>query len=601
MTWTKSCLAGAFVFVLSSNSALSQPSPPWPGHVLCKQLIEEAGFWHEETQRWDITGAAQLCPNAPPGTPPACYPYIWSDRGKGYAPTMVNGHPSTATWTIVATGSSLFELLDRADGTHIHRANSALRVPDGTNVDGSWGDTDEWEILQGSTDREDIIMGAATIVSGGFIAKVAPPPILTPSVDHPVTCLYAFGRDGAAQQFLSAVSKGAGTFEVFGVDPWDNTVIRRKSFAGKWGPGSTIADVWGLIGPGPARGFVQSPPSAVALSSTEVHVFAVGADGAAYHNALSGSCVPTCQPGTWESIGRPVARVPGGFLGSIAAVSTSTNRIELLGLGSDGKAYRKSYDRNPAPTWTPAISADWQPIGGRTGVTLSASPAASSWGVNRFDIFASGSDGKVYHKYFDGAWRSWTALDPSSLPGSQLGDWEPIGGVPANTRIVGSPSVVSWGNGRLDIFVSGSDDKVYHKFFAGGRGWGPGAVGDDWEPIGGLTGGARIVGSPAAVSWASDRLDLFVTGGDLNVHHKFFEGSWRATGPGSQMGEWEPLGPAGQPGTRAFVGPPAAVSWGAGRLDIFAIDGLAKAYHKYFSAPSWGPGGRTANGEPISR
>lgn len=581
MTWTKSCLAGAFVFVLSSASALSQPSPPWPGHVLCSQLIEEADFRHEETQRWDITGPVTLCPNDFPPTPPACYPYVWSDHGKG--------HLSGYTWTIDATGSRLFQLLDQADGTHIRRESTAIRDPGG-GLGGPIA-TDEWEILQGSTDRPDIIMGANTIVSGGFIATVTRPPRLS-LPDRPVTCIYAFGTNGAAQHFLSAASKGAGTFEVFGLDPWDNTVIRRKSFAGKWGPGKK-GDAWGLTGTGPAGGFVKSPPSAVALSSTEVHVFAIGTDGTAYHNALSGPCVPTCQPGTWESIGRPVAGVAGGFLGSIAAVSTGATQIELIALGSDGKAYRKSYDGRQQ--WTPRVFDDWQPIGGRTGVSLSPSPAVSSWGADRFDVFAGGSDGNVYHKYFSRFWR-----DPSSPPGSQMGDWERIGGVPANTRIVGSPSVVSWGNGRLDIFVSGSDNKVYHKFFAGSRGWGPGAIGDDWEPIGGLTGGARIVGSPAAVSWASGRLDLFVTGGDLNVHHKFFEGGWYAS-PHSQMGDWEPLGPAGQPGTQAFVGTPAAVSWGAFRLDIFAIDGLAKAYHKYFSAPSWGPGSRTANGESISK
>jgi Repeat of unknown function (DUF346) len=86
---------------------------------------------------------------------------------------------------------------------------------------------------------------------------------------------------------------------------------------------------------------------------------------------------------------------------------------------------------------------------------------------------------------------------------------------------VGSPVAVSWGADRLDIFVVGTDGALYHKWWDG-LAWGPSVT--DYERLGGV-----CVGSPAAVSWAPDRLDVFVVGTDLALYHKWWDGS--AWGP----------------------------------------------------------------------
>lgn len=39
-------------------------------------------------------------------------------------------------------------------------------------------------------------------------------------------------------------------------------------------------------------------------------------------------------------------------------------------------------------------------------------------------------------------------------------DWEDLGGV-----IMGAPSVASWDEGRLDVFVRGTDNALYHKWY----------------------------------------------------------------------------------------------------------------------------------------
>jgi subtilisin family serine protease len=78
-----------------------------------------------------------------------------------------------------------------------------------------------------------------------------------------------------------------------------------------------------------------------------------------------------------------------------------------------------------------------------------------------------------------------------------FGPWVNLGG-----SFVGSPSAVSWGPDRLDVFVIGVDGALLQ------RAW----VGDhfaDWVNLGG-----SFVGSPSAVSWGPDRLDVFVIGVD---------------------------------------------------------------------------------------
>lgn len=100
----------------------------------------------------------------------------------------------------------------------------------------------------------------------------------------------------------------------------------------------------------------------------------------------------------------------------------------------------------------------------------------------------------MYHKFFDGNWG----------PGDIDNNWEDIGGGPG-VRLDGAPpAAVSMGPGRLDIFASGQDGRMYHKFFD--NGWGPGGIDNSWEDIGGGP-GVRLFGSPAAVSMGPGRLE----------------------------------------------------------------------------------------------
>jgi hypothetical protein len=147
-------------------------------------------------------------------------------------------------------------------------------------------------------------------------------------------------------------------------------------------------------------------------------------------------------------------------------------------------------------------------------------------------------------------------------------NWESLGGV-----ITAGPGVSSWAGDRLDTFVKGTDNAVYHKWLSGG--W------SAWESLGGV-----VDGSPAAVSWASGRIDLFARGMDNALFHKWFDGSWHG---------WESLG-----GT--ITSGPAVCSWAPGRLDVFAKGTDNAVWHKWFDGSwhGWESLGGVIDGEPAA-
>ena len=136
-------------------------------------------------------------------------------------------------------------------------------------------------------------------------------------------------------------------------------------------------------------------------------------------------------------------------------------------------------------TEIPLAWSPWESLG---GIVLST-PEAVTWGPNRLDVFAVGTDHAMWHRWWNGnAW----------------GGWESLGGA-----LTSRPSAVVWGSNRLDIFALGTDLAVYHKWWDGAN-WGPSAAG--WEKMGGV-----CTGPPRAVCWGPNRIDLFVTGTDSQL------------------------------------------------------------------------------------
>lgn len=134
--------------------------------------------------------------------------------------------------------------------------------------------------------------------------------------------------------------------------------------------------------------------------------------------------------------------------------------------------------------------------------------------------------------------------------------WERLGGV-----LTAAPAVAAWAPNRLDVFARGTDDALYHL-------WWDGVQWSGWERLGGV-----LTSAPAVAAWGSNRLDTFAQGTDNAVWHLWWDGtSWNG---------WESLG-----GTSA--GDPGASSWGAGRLDLFIRQPDGTMGHRWFDSGAWG-------------
>ena len=75
------------------------------------------------------------------------------------------------------------------------------------------------------------------------------------------------------------------------------------------------------------------------------------------------------------------------------------------------------------------------------------------------------------------------ATHPSKSANS-WSNWEDLGGV-----LTSGPGVSSWAANRLDVFVRGTDNALWHK-------WWNGSSWNGWESLGGV-----ITSAPTAASW----------------------------------------------------------------------------------------------------
>jgi uncharacterized protein YvpB len=220
-------------------------------------------------------------------------------------------------------------------------------------------------------------------------------------------------------------------------------------------------------------------------------------------------------------------------------------------------------------------------------------------------VLARGTDNSLWAEGFDGhLWTGWRAFGGAATsaptltswgPGRQdvfvagtdsalwhrwfdgsWSEWESLGG-----QLTSAPTVVAWDTGRLDVVARGADNAAWHRWFDGGR-WG------GWESLGG-----NLSSAPALASWGGFRLDLFAQGADNELWHRWNYGhGWSG---------WEPLG-------GALTSGPGAVSWSPSRIDVFARGANGGLWHKPWdsawgtweplggliseapAASSWGPG-----------
>jgi hypothetical protein len=234
--------------------------------------------------------------------------------------------------------------------------------------------------------------------------------------------------------------------------------------------------------------------TAVSRAPGYFDAFVAGLDGQVYTAATPGS-----GWGGWWRI--PGTSVPQGA--RIDPVSRTANRLDVFCADTAGHIVTAA--------WQPGFAAwtGWTWI--RGGVTA---PGGAVTGVSRrpdfLDVFTVGTDGRVY----TAAW------DPSS---PQWKGWWAIG---SDHTAVGAPATcISRSLDNLDVFVADGQGRVLTAH------WSP-SLGNSWQGwtqvLGGVTGpGATI----AAASRRPDYLDVFIVGTDGRI----YTASWQ---PASGWGGW---------------------------------------------------------------
>lgn len=236
----------------------------------------------------------------------------------------------------------------------------------------------------------------------------------------------------------------------------------------------------------PLGGQISFSPVAVSGGSSDlIDVFArgIGSSDGVYHKIWQG--------GVWSDWQR---------LGSMDTLSgpgvswEPTRNLDVFVRGTDNALYVHQY--NPNNGWV----GPW-PLDGQ----ISSSPAAIALVNGPVHVFARGMDNALWHKWYDGGWQNWESLGG------------PLGGQISSDPESG-PSVSSWGPQRLDVFVRGTDNAVWHRWSTdGGVRW------SDWESLGGV-----ITSSPASISRAPNLVEVFARGTDNKLYHIWWDGvAWR--------------------------------------------------------------------------
>ncbi len=226
------------------------------------------------------------------------------------------------------------------------------------------------------------------------------------------------------------------------------------------------------------NGTFTSAPSVTSRGAGSVDVFARGGDNQIWSSYWS---TPTGWLG-WSALG-------GGTFSSKPSATSVGPRLFVAAKGMDNKIYVKPYQGSPAAwgAWAtattstfdtaPAIayaapylyllarksdqtiywsrndvsvtynSAAWSAFAAIPNGSSAAEPAVAFDGFN-LRVVVRRSDNKLWTAKQNGAgWSSWSAV--------------PLAGAISATTFKYGPAISSWGSGHIDVFATGSDDRIY--------------------------------------------------------------------------------------------------------------------------------------------
>ncbi len=221
---------------------------------------------------------------------------------------------------------------------------------------------------------------------------------------------------------IAACVTGPGEIQLVGRGP-EGELVHATFRSGEWNGFDCIGSPANWIGGMAVPMGLASPPSVCSRAPGSMDVFAVGAAGALLHSQWNGK-----EFGEFESLGgiatagRGDDPIPNG----VAATSCGARAIAVVTRGAAGDLLVKWWSgaswtafasvglpEEPDPTY-PAVPCQ---------VPLSGLPVASGGGSTRLDVFARGQRGDLLHKWWDG--KNWSRFESLGLPRS-LKDGERI-------------------------------------------------------------------------------------------------------------------------------------------------------------------------------
>src|SRR5438876_493506 len=105
-----------------------------------------------------------------------------------------------------------------------------------------------------------------------------------------------------------------------------------------------------------------------------------------------------------------------------------------------------------SPQDTRADVTGWATSWHRMGASFAGNPAVAAAADGRLEVFLRGADNVLYHIWQtapNGDWSQWENLSS--------GTYRPLG-----HPVAGDPGVGSAADGRLEVFVRGADNVLYH-------------------------------------------------------------------------------------------------------------------------------------------
>ena len=298
----------------------------------------------------------------------------------------------------------------------------------------------------------------------------------------------------------------------------------------------------------PAGWNTQTDPQVGKNANGFLEIFTVASDKALWHRKQT---ILGGDWGNWASLGQPLP----GLNGYTAVAANKDDRLEVFCTGIDGALWH-IWQVAPNGTWSA-----WSSLGKPTGVDLVLSVNVHQNSDGRLEVFMAGSDNALWHIWQikpNGTWSAWGFL-----------------GTPPGTNSMSYPVAGENEDGRLEAFVIGSDNALWHKWQAT-----PGGTWGGWFSLG-KPPIANAFFIPFVRKNDDGRLEVFTVGTDGALWHL-----WQAA-PNGTWSNWASLG---NPPTANVQSAPSVRKNKDGRLETFSICSDGALWHIWQITPGgvWG-------------